>query len=44
MKLSIKIDKEIYELLRRIKEKEGATMTYSLNTAVIEYANKKGVN
>ncbi len=43
MNLSIKIDKEVYGLLKKIKEREGATMTYSLNTAVIEYAHKKGV-
>ena len=44
MKLPVKIDKEIYDLLRKIKERDGVPMTVSLNRAVQKYAHEKGVN
>lgn len=43
MQLSIKIDKEIYELLKKIKERDGVPMVVSLNRAVEKYAHEKGV-
>ena len=43
MKLPIKIDKDIYDLLRKIKERDGVPMSVSLNRAVQKYAHEKGV-
>ena len=43
MNIAIKIDKEIYELLKKIKIRDGVPMTVSLNRAVEKYAQEKGV-
>lgn len=43
MQLSIKIDANIYELLKKIKEKDGVPMAVSLGRAVEKYAHEKGV-
>lgn len=43
MQLSIKIDANIYELLKRIKERDGVPMAVSLGRAVEKYAHEKGV-
>lgn len=43
MQLSIKIDANIYELLKKIKERDGVPMTVSLNRAVEKYVHEKGV-
>ena len=54
MQLSIKIDANIYELLKKIKERDGVPikkikerdgvpMAVSLNRAVEKYAHEKGV-
>lgn len=44
MKLPVKIDKDIYDLLKKIKERDGVPMSVSLNRAVEKYAHEKGVN
>ncbi len=44
MKLPVKIDKDIYDLLKKIKERDGVPMTVSLNRAVQKYAHEKGVD
>lgn len=43
MQLSIKIDANIYELLKKIKERDGVPMAVSLGRAVEKYAHEKGV-
>ena len=43
MQLSIKIDANIYELLKKIKERDGVPMAASLSRAVEKYAHEKGV-
>lgn len=43
MQLSIKIDANIYNLLRKIKERDGVPMAVSLGRAVEKYAHEKGV-
>lgn len=43
MQLSIKIDANIYELLKKIKERDGVPMAVSLGRAVEQYAKEKGV-
>ena len=43
MQLSIKIDANIYELLKKIKERDGVPMTVSLRRAVEKYAHEKEV-
>lgn len=43
MQLSIKIDADIYNLLKKIKERDGVPMAVSLNKAVKKYAHEKGV-
>lgn len=43
MQLSIKIDSNIYELLKKIKERDGVPMAVSLGRAVEKYAHEKGV-
>ena len=43
MQLSIKIDANIYELLKKIKERDGVPMAVSLGRAVEKYAKEKGV-
>lgn len=43
MQLSIKIDANIYELLKKIKERDGVPMAVSLGRAVQKYAHEKGV-
>lgn len=43
MQLSIKIDANIYELLKKIKERDGVPMAVSLNRAVEKYAKEKGI-
>jgi len=43
MQLSIKIDANIYELLKKIKERDGVPMAVSLNRSVEKYAHEKGV-
>ena len=43
MQLSIKIDANIYELLKKIKERDGVPMAVSLGRAVEKYAYEKGV-
>lgn len=43
MQLSIKIDANIYELLKKIKERDGVPMSASLGRAVEKYAHEKGV-
>lgn len=39
----VKLDKEQYKLLQKIKERDGVPMTVSLNRAVESYAKTKGV-
>lgn len=43
MQLSIKIDANIYELLKKIKERDDVPMSASLRRAVEKYAQEKGV-
>ena len=43
MQLPVKIDKNIYELLKKIKERDGVPMAVSLGRAVEKYAHEKGV-
>ena len=43
MQLPVKLDKDIYELLRKIKERDGVPMAVSLSRAVEKYAHEKGV-
>ena len=43
MLLSIKIHSETYELLKKIKERDGVPMAVSLGRAVEKYAHEKGV-
>lgn len=43
MQLSIKIDANIYELLKKIKKRDGVPMAVSLSRAVEKYAYEKGV-
>lgn len=43
MQLSIKIDANIYQLLKKIKERDGVPMAVSLSRAVEKYAHEKGV-
>lgn len=43
MQLSIKIDANIYDLLKKIKERDGVPMAVSLGRAVEKYAHEKGV-
>ena len=43
MQLSVKIDANIYELLKKIKERDGVPMAVSLGRAVEKYAHEKGV-
>ena len=43
MQLPVKINKDIYDLLKKIKERDGVPMTVSLNRAVEKYAHEKGV-
>lgn len=43
MQLSIKIDANIYDLLKKIKERDGVPMAVSLGRAVKEYAKNKGL-
>ena len=43
MQLSVKIDANIYDLLKKIKERDGVPMTVSLSRAVEKYAHEKGV-
>ena len=43
MQLSIKIDANIYNLLKKIKERDGVPMAVSLGRAVEKYAHEKGV-
>ena len=43
MQLSIKINANIYELLKKIKERDGVPMAVSLGRAVEKYAHEKGV-
>ena len=42
MQLSIKIDANIYELLKKIKERDGVPMAVSLGRAVEKYAHENG--
>ena len=41
--LSIKIDKQSYDLLKKIKQEYGVPMTVSLKWAVEEYAKERGI-
>lgn len=43
MQLPVKINKDIYDLLKKIKERDGVPMAVSLNRAVEKYAHEKGV-
>ena len=43
MQLPVKIDKDIYDLLKKIKERDGVPMAVSLSRAVEQYAHEKGV-
>ena len=43
MQKSIKIDANIYELLKKIKERDGVPMAVSLGRAVEKYAHEKEV-
>jgi hypothetical protein len=43
MQLPVKLDKDIYELLKKIKERDGVPMAVSLSRAVEKYAHEKGV-
>lgn len=43
MQLSIKIDADIYNLLKKIKERDGVPMAVSLGRAVEKYVHEKGV-
>lgn len=43
MQLPVKINKDIYELLKKIKERDGVPMAVSLSRAVEKYAHEKGV-
>ena len=43
MQLSVKIDANIYDLLKKIKERDGVPMAVSLGRAVEKYAHEKGV-
>lgn len=43
MLLSIKIDKQSYELLKKIKQEYDVPMSVSLKRAVETYANIKGI-
>ena len=43
MLLSIKIHSETYELLKKIKERDGVPMAVSLGRAVEKYAKEKGI-
>lgn len=43
MLLSIKVNSNIYDLLKKIKERDGVPMSVSLNRAVENYAREKGV-
>jgi len=41
--LSVKINKYSYNLLKKIKERDGVPMAVSLSRAVEKYAHEKGV-
>lgn len=43
MQLPVKLDKDIYDLLKKIKERDGVPMAVSLSRAVEKYAHEKGV-
>ena len=43
MQIPVKINKDTYELLKKIKERDGVPMAVSLNKAVEKYAHEKGV-
>ena len=43
MQLTVKINKDIYDLLKKIKERDGVPMAVSLSRAVEKYAHEKGV-
>ena len=43
MQIPIRIDKDVYELLKKIKERDGVPMTVSITRAVKKYAHEKGV-
>lgn len=43
MNVPIKIDKNIYDLLKKIKERDGVPLTVSINRAVQKYADEKGI-
>lgn len=43
MQIPVKLDKDIYELLKKIKERDGVPMAVSLSRAVEKYAHEKGV-
>jgi len=43
MQLPVKINKDIYDLLKKIKERDGVPMAVSLSRAVEKYAHEKGV-
>lgn len=43
MQIPVKINKDIYDLLKKIKERDGVPMAVSLTRAVEKYAHEKGV-
>lgn len=43
MQVPVKLDKDIYELLRKIKERDDVPMSVSLKRAVQKYAKEKGI-
>lgn len=43
IQLSIKINASTYQLLKKIKERDGVPMAVSLSRAVEKYAHEKGV-
>lgn len=43
MQIPVKINKDIYDLLKKIKERDGVPMSVSLSRAVEKYAHERGV-
>ena len=43
MQIPIRIDKDVYELLKKIKQRDGVPMAVSITRAVEKYAHEKGV-
>ena len=43
MQIPVRINKDIYELLKKIKERDGVPMAVSITRAVEKYAHEKGV-